>query len=213
MTDALDFGAEAAPAAAVSAAQTSAPAAASAAPVTAQAQPVLMPPAALDRTEARTAPQQESAIAQVGELREALRAARPEMTLRHAEFGLVSLRIEAAGANDWRAVLASRDPGFVPAIQAALADRGIAAAAETASTNTGTNSGGNPGQNGASEQRYGFSQGAGQGSPQPYLEQSGKRDGDGSPHQRQPRSDADEAEPAGAPDTEHSAPLNRGLFA
>jgi hypothetical protein len=33
----------------------------------------------------------------VGEIREALRAARPEMTVRHADFGFVSLRLEATG--------------------------------------------------------------------------------------------------------------------
>jgi hypothetical protein len=113
-------------------------------------------PAMAERAEPRAlAPQQESAIAVVGEIREALRAARPEMTLRHAEFGFVSLRIEPTGMKDWRAVLASRDPGFVPAIQAALADRAVAAAAETASTGTG--------QNGTGDQRYGSSLNGGKG--------------------------------------------------
>ncbi len=185
------------------------PAPAAAPSISAQPQPAITPAAAPAPAEARIAPQQDSAITQVGELREALRAARPEMTLRHAEFGFVSLRVEATGAQDWRAVLASRDPGFVPAIQAALAERAVAASSETSASNSGSHHG----QSGQSDQRYGFSQGSGQGSSQPYMEQSGKRDEGASSHQRQQRSDAEEAARAKGPDAEQHVPRDRGLFA
>jgi len=155
------------------------------------------------------APQQESTIAQVGELREALRAARPEMTLRHAEFGTVSLRIDATGAEGWRAVLASRDPGFVPAIQTALAERAIAASADTAGTHT------NAGHHGQSDQRYGASPNGGQGSSQPYLAQSSNRDeaSQQHPQQRQPRNPQTGATRAGDADAQHGDPRQRGVFA
>ncbi len=180
---------------------------------TAAAAPLAPTPAAIpvaDSAEPRApAPQQESTIAQVGELREALRAARPEMTLRHAEFGFVSLRVDATGAEGWRAVLASRDPGFVPAIHAALADRAIAATADTAGTHNSA------GQNGQSDQRYGPSPNGGQGSSQPYLAQSSNRD-EGSqqhPQQRQPRTTETVATRAGDADAQHGDPRQRGVFA
>lgn len=155
-------------------------------PALAAPPPALATPAP-DRIEAprAPAPQQENAIAQVGDLREALRSARPEMTLRHAEFGFVSLRLEAAGPQDWRAVLASRDPGFVPAIQSALADRAVAAA--SASADSGQFMGQNgAGQNGTSDQRYGASPNGGQAGLSPYLGQSGGRDGEAAPDHRRP---------------------------
>ncbi|MDZ4275063.1 MAG: hypothetical protein U0995_03440 [Erythrobacter sp.] len=180
---------------------------------TAAAAPLAPTPAAIpvaDSAEPRApAPQQESTIAQVGELREALRAARPEMTLRHAEFGFVSLRVDATGAEGWRAVLASRDPGFVPAIHAALADRAIAATADTAGTHNSA------GQNGQSDQRYGPSPNGGQGSSQPYLAQSSNHD-EGSqqhPQQRQPRTTETVATRAGDADAQHGDPRQRGVFA
>ena len=169
-------------------------------------------PVAEQRTEQRIGPQQESTILQVGEIREALRAARPEMTLRHAEFGLVSLRIEATGAaQDWRAVLASRDPAFVPAIQTALAERTVAASSETATTGNGAGSG--AGQAGSSDQRYGFFPGSGQGSSQPYLSHSGQRDEGASQHQHQQQRQADEAASAAAQDAESPWHHEGGLFA
>jgi hypothetical protein len=163
-----------------------------------------------ERGEPRSpAPQQESAIAQVGELREALRAVRPEMTMRHADFGFVSLRIEPTGTQDWRAVLASRDPGFVPAIHAALAERTVAAASDTASSNT------NPGQNGTSDQRYGASPNGGQGSSQPYLGHSGGRNEGQSPQSqnRQPSTTDAVVARAGEAAAERPARGDRGVFA
>jgi len=135
-------------------------------------------------------PQQQSTIDQVGDLREALRAARPAMTLQHAEFGAVSLRLEATGGGDWRAVLASRDPGFVPAIHAALADRAVAAAAAAADSgafmgqqNSGQHA---ASQSGTFDHRSGSTPNGGQGASQPYLGQSSSRDGEAAPDHRRP---------------------------
>jgi hypothetical protein len=163
--------------------------------------------------QAAPAPQLESTIAQVGDIREALRSARPSMTLNHAEFGMVSLRLEQAAPEQWRAVLASRDPGFVPAVQAALADRGVAATAD-ASANFAGHQGTH--QNGTSDHRYGASPNGGQGSSQPYLGQSGSRDGEAAPDHRRPSTAAalagrgrDEREEGSA----GSARAQGGLFA
>lgn len=114
----------------------------------------------------------EAAIEQLAGLRDAARAARPEMTLRHGEFGAVSLRVEASAAvpGEWRAVVASRDPGFVPAVQAALAERAIAAAGEAASLG-GLSSGANGSGSGPGQGTYGSSPGSQQGSSQPYSPQ------------------------------------------
>ncbi|MBU7579608.1 MAG: hypothetical protein KAF27_03940, partial [Porphyrobacter sp.] len=129
------------------------------------------------------APRPESMIAQVGDIREALRAAHPAMTLPHAEFGTIALRLEPAAPDQWRAVLASRDPGFVPAMQAALETRAIAAAAETSASFSGQNG---AHQNGAGEHRYGSTPNGGQGTSQPYMGQSGTRDGEAAPDHRRP---------------------------
>jgi hypothetical protein len=203
-------------------AAASQPASASPAPAPAvppvQPAPPAVPAPMAERAEPRiAAPDQESAIAQLGEIREALRSARPEMTLRHAEFGFVSLRIEGAAATpqDWRAVLASRDPGFVPAFQAALAERAVAASADTASTGNGAGQGGSSSSS-SSDQRYGFSQGSGQGSSSPYPGQSGGRDEGASQDPRNPqqrRADDSAAATAGTPDSEASDQRQRGLFA
>ncbi|WP_158094235.1 hypothetical protein [Erythrobacter donghaensis] len=174
-----------------------------------------LPAAAPERTDApRAAPpavQLEQAIDQVGTLREAMRTARPEMTLRHAEFGFVSLRLEQPAPEQWRAVLASRDPGFVPAIQLALAERAVAATADSAAS-TGHHGGS---QNGTGDQRYGASPNGGQGASQPYLGQSGQRDGEAAPDHRRPSTAAalsaraeEEGEAAASPG--HHA---RGTFA
>ncbi len=158
------------------------------------------------------AAQIESTIAQVGDIREALRAARPAMTIQHAEFGAVSIRLEPAAPDQWRAVLASRDPGFVPAIHAALETRAIAAAADT-SANFSGHSGAH--QNGTQDQRYGASPNGGQGSPQPYLGQSGTRDGEAAPDHRRPSTAAAIAARGGseADDAAAATPGLGGLFA
>lgn len=143
------------------------------------------PAIAEPRANIQAAPQIEAAIDHMVEAREAGRASRPELTLRHAEFGAVNVRLEGAGA-DLRATLASRDPAFVPAIQAALAERGVVAASETSSANTqrGHDQSSNPshsnshfsGGNAHSEGRYGSSTGSGQAQSQPYSEQNGSDD-------------------------------------
>jgi hypothetical protein len=129
------------------------------------------------------------------------------MTLRHAEFGFVSLRLEAMGTDNARAVLASRDPGFVPAIQAALADRSVAASGESTATNTG--------QNGQSDQRYGASPNSGQGSSQPYFGHSMTRNGDSQSHpQHRPAGSTDTvAAQGGESEREGTPPHERGVFA
>lgn len=183
-------------------------------PVLASLAPTPQTPAAADRAgEPRApAPQVESAIEQVGSLREVMRSARPEMTLRHAEFGFVSLRLEQAAPDNWRAVLASRDPGFVPAIQAALSERSVAATSESAAGFPGQSG---AAQNGTSDQRYGASPNGGQGSSQPYMGQSGSRDGEAAPDHRHASTSAaiagrTEAEEEGSGGL---APSSGGLFA
>ena len=157
----------------------------------------------------------EAAIDQVGALREALRSARPAMTLRHAEFGTIALSIEPAAGDQWRAVLASRDPGFVPAIQAALAERALAPAAASDTGFSGQSHQHGASQNGAGEQRYGSSPNSGQGGSQPYLGQSGPGDGEAAPDHRRPSTTAALAARGAneAEDTAARAAATGGLFA
>ncbi|RNJ62579.1 MAG: hypothetical protein EDM03_14255 [Porphyrobacter sp. IPPAS B-1204] len=190
------------------------------APPPALATPIAPPPPAPapERIEAprAPAPQQETTIAQVGDLREALRSARPEITLRHAEFGFVSLRLEQPAPEQWRAVLASRDPGFVPAIQAALAERAVAAASASADTGQFMGQNGTP-QNGSGDQRYGASPNGGQGGLSPYMGQSGGqsggRDGEAAPDHRRPSTAAALAARGQEGAAEGSGSETRGLFA
>lgn len=165
-----------------------------------------------ERTDLRAdtpAPQQQSTIDQVGDLREALRSARPAMTLHHAEFGAVSLRLEATGVEGWRAVLASRDPGFVPAIQTALAERAVMSAAAS------PDSGGFMHHSGTGEHRSGSTPNGGQGASQPYLGQSGSRDGEAAPDHRRPSTAAALAARAEAEEAGSGSPGqgSGGLFA
>lgn len=151
------------------------------APVQASAPPVD------PRSDLRAAPQLENTIEHLAQAREAGRSARGEMTMRHHEFGAINLRLEVVGG-DLRAVLGSRDPAFVPAVQAALAERAIAPAQEAATARGGDSSNGqsnsqshghsNAGPGAHSEGRYGSSPGSGQASPQPYLDQTGPSDED-----------------------------------
>jgi hypothetical protein len=171
------------------------------------------PSAALEPARTALSPQIEETITAVSDLREAMRAARPEMTLRHAEFGAVSLRLEAAGAQDWRVVLASRDPGFVPAIQAALAERAVAALAETS---LGAGAGQHGSQSGSGEPRYGSSLGSGQGGSQPYSGQHTSRDEGGLAHHQQQRQQRGSGTPAAADAGSQpgdGGSRERGLFA
>ncbi len=150
------------------------------------------------RSETRAGQPIETIVNQITEARETARSVRPELTLRHAEFGAINVRLEASGG-DLRATLASRDPGFVPAIQAALSERMVAAASEGAAIRSGDHSSGQRGgQDGSSnsnsnspshgqfggsggfaEGRYGSSPGSGQASSQPYSGQSEGNETDG----------------------------------
>ncbi|QUL36911.1 hypothetical protein [Erythrobacter sp. JK5] len=135
------------------------------------------PPAAETRIDQRIAPQIERAIEALTDIREVVRSVRPEVLMRHGEFGLVNMRLDTA-AGDLRASLSSRDPGFVPAIQSALAERAMAASGDTAAShNQRGQEHGSTGQNTAafsgSGANYGSSPGSSQGSPQPRLPQQG----------------------------------------
>jgi Meckel syndrome type 1 protein len=144
------------------------------------------------------APAIDQIAGQIADMVEAGRTLRPEFTLRHGDFGTVALRLDpGVGQNDWRATLSARDPGFVPAVQAAIAERGVMAASESALSqglagqNGGNSSasgqqngqqtgqhpgprGGEPGgaQSGAShggqDQRYGSSTGSDHALAKPY---------------------------------------------
>ena len=54
--------------------------------------------------------------------REAGKGARSDLMVRHAEFGMVAIRLEQADG-ETRAHISGRDPGFAPAVVAALAER------------------------------------------------------------------------------------------
>jgi hypothetical protein len=141
----------------------------------------------------RPSPQLESTIDQLIDTRSAAQANRPELTLRHQEFGAITMRLESMG-NDLRATLTARDPGFVPAIQTALTERSVAASSEAAGSGaqrgsdqgsaqsgaqTGSQNGQHTGSHGGgwnSGGTYGSSTGAGQGTSQPYTGQTGNRD-------------------------------------
>lgn len=145
------------------------------------------------RADPRLAGQVEAALdqlaGQVAETRESQRNLRPEVTLRHGDFGLVSMRLQASG-EDLHATLTARDPGFVPAVRQALAERGAfdrlapateaaqagfvpaARAPEVASGGSGSGSQGafqggqSAGQGAGHGSGHGSGQGAGQGSGQ-----------------------------------------------
>lgn len=66
--------------------------------------------------------QLESLIDSLVQARESGRSARGEIVLRHAEFGAIAVKLDQ-GEGDMLARISSRDPGFAPAAQAALAER------------------------------------------------------------------------------------------
>jgi hypothetical protein len=119
----------------------------------------------------------EGTVEQLTAYRDAARSSRPELTVRHSEFGMVNLRVEASGgATEWRALLTSRDPGFVPAVQAALAERAVAASSDSPAHN-GAYSGGRGGESssfgqGSGQPSHGSSPGSGQSASQPFAGQS-----------------------------------------
>ena len=152
----------------------------------------------------------DSSIEQLVAVRDLARNSRPEMLVRHAEFGAVNIRFDASVPGDLRAVLTSRDPGLVPAVQSALAERAVVAASDI-SNNTGTHSQSRSSDNPASQQssqsagqqaNYGSSPGSGQAPYQPYSAQT-LRDG---------RSGA-QASPQGGSADRSNTSKDRGLFA
>lgn len=74
--------------------------------------------------------QLEQLVEALAQAREAGRGARGDMTVRHADFGLVAIRLEQDGL-ETRAQVSGRDPAFAPAIVAALAERSNAGFADT----------------------------------------------------------------------------------
>lgn len=150
-------------------------------------QPSAQVPASDPGNAARLAAQLESTIDQLTETRSNLQASKPELTVRHQEFGAITMRLETLG-NDLRATLSARDPGFVPAIQSALAERAVAVSGETASSSgqrsaeqsnsQSSNLANSNGQGWHSDGRYGSSTGSGQGTSQPYTGQTENRDED-----------------------------------
>jgi len=155
-------------------------------------QPSAPAPVADTSSTFRLSPQLESTIDRLTESRSAVQANRPELTMRHQEFGAITMRLDAGGG-DLRATLSARDPGFVPAIQAALAERSVAASSDTASSaqkghdqqgsqtnaQSGSQSGafaGSQGQGWNSQGTYGSSTGAGQGTSQPYTAQTNSQE-------------------------------------
>lgn len=70
-------------------------------------------------------------IDKLAEARELARPGRADMHVAHREFGQVSVQFELAG-QALKVAMTSADPGFAPAVQAALADRPVAAMADAA---------------------------------------------------------------------------------
>lgn len=102
-----------------------------AAPVRDAAAPTVLTPQGGAGQGAMPAPgsQIEQLVEALAVARQAGRDARGELALRHGEFGVVAIRLEQA-EGETRAMLAGRDPGFAPAIVAALADRNSAGFAD-----------------------------------------------------------------------------------
>lgn len=113
------------------AAMVAAPAA-DAAPVQ-SAQSARLAPAAAEATPERH--DFSAVIDKLSEARELARPGRADMHLAHREFGQVSVQFELAG-QALKVAMTSADPGFSPAVQAALADRPAAAVADPARTDS-----------------------------------------------------------------------------
>lgn len=106
--------------------------------------------------------QLEQLVEALAQAREAGKGARGEIAVRHGEFGLLAIRIDAEGA-ETRAQIIARDPGFAPAIVAALAERANTGAADQQAHQRGQDQ--SWGQHGAAngdarqqERRHGFAE-------------------------------------------------------
>ena len=167
-------------------------------------QSALQPAASEPRGELRIAPQIEATIERLAETRHAAQATRPEILMRHGEFGLVTMRLDAS-SGDLRATLAARDPGFVPAVQAALAERAVTPVSDSAATQRGQDQSGTASHSGSSQgfsSNYGSSPGSSQGSPSPRLD-----------HHAQAGREHDERAGNEASDVHSAAQGQRGVFA
>lgn len=98
----------------------------------------------------------EAMIDQLTHQREGARALRGSMTVTHAEFGAIAIRIEGQGS-DLRAHLSNRDPAFAPAVHHALETRAAASAGDTAGAGARHSE---TGQNGSTGSQQSSSQGA-----------------------------------------------------
>jgi Meckel syndrome type 1 protein len=123
------------------------------------------------------APALDNIVENVMRGREEARAARSDVVLRHAEFGTVTARVEL-GAAGLTATLAARDPGFVPAVQAALQERFVLPAPDPAAPARGTEGGANNGgQGGGQSHAQASGHGLQPGSRDPHGLASGSGDG------------------------------------
>ncbi len=73
--------------------------------------------------------QLEQLVEALAQARETGKGARGDIAVRHAEFGLLAIRLEA-DSGETRAQITARDPGFAPAMVAALAERANAGSAD-----------------------------------------------------------------------------------
>ncbi len=86
------------------------------------------------QTEPAPAPQRHDfgqVVEKLAEARELARPARAELQVLHREFGTVSMQFDVTGSA-LKVALASAHAGFAPAVQAALAERPVAAPTEAA---------------------------------------------------------------------------------
>lgn len=98
----------------------------------------------------------EGMIDQLAHQRESARSLRGSMTVTHAEFGAIAIRIEGP-SNDLRAHLSNRDPAFAPAVHHALETRAATSAGDASLTSARH---GEAGQNGSPGSQQSSSQGA-----------------------------------------------------
>lgn len=189
------------------------------------------------RSDAHASGQAEAALDQLAGAREGQRNLRPEVNLRHGEFGLVNLRFDASGES-LRATLTARDPGFVPAVTQALAERGglervlapeqaglpLAQRVQESTGGTGTGAAGT-GSQGSTNPNPGHNSGQGSGqwgghSEGRYGSSPGSDQGSPQPYSARSRDEGREARPVGSDSAEtgdepgsERGDRGRGLYA
>ena len=159
----------------------------------------------------------ERLVETISQMRESGQTGRGEVSLRHNQFGLVSMQVQSS-EGELQARLASRDPGFVAAAQLALAERAAAERAVMGASDTAqTASRGNESQQNQNQQN-GHNQGRDMGSMgQSDGRQGGTASGDQKPGDTSTKGEHDAA--LSSPD-DHTAPKDvsitqatNGLFA